>query len=82
MDRVFLWYSHGNKIKWVRLVLLTAVILVHYEFVRFVIHKYNLPKITLSPTNRITLKTNGYKLVLPSGGPSGKYTKYSIITMT
>ena len=22
------------------------------------------------------LKTNGYKLVLPSGGPSGKYTKY------
>ena len=21
-------------------------------------------------------KTNGYKLVLPSGGPSGKYTKY------
>ena len=22
------------------------------------------------------IKTNGYKLVLPSGGPSGKYTKY------
>ena len=26
--------------------------------------------------NMNKLKTNGYKLVLPSGGPSGKYTKY------
>ena len=26
--------------------------------------------------NSPPLKTNGYKLVLPSGGPSGKYTKY------
>ena len=24
----------------------------------------------------LLIKTNGYKLVLPSGGPSGKYTKY------
>ena len=24
----------------------------------------------------LIFKTNGYKLMLPSGGPSGKYTKY------
>ena len=24
----------------------------------------------------VHIKTNRYKLVLPSGGPSGKYTKY------
>ena len=28
------------------------------------------------PISSDYLKTNGYKLVLPSGGPSGKYTKY------
>ena len=24
----------------------------------------------------ISFKSSGYKLMLPSGGPSGKYTKY------
>ena len=34
------------------------------------------PSVAFAHKLRQSFKTNRYKLVLPSGGPSGKYTKY------
>ena len=59
MERVFLQYFKGNKTKCICLVLCTLVILVYFELMKFVTHKYNVPRINISltaPTRRITLK--------------------------